>query len=169
MADPTLHEFMAQNRAQILELCVQKVKRATPDWDEGELAERFSALIDEVMRAQQQADGLPVTSPLPGRSETAARHGGRRQLRGYDISNVATDLGSISDTVGQLGAAQGMRFSAREYQVFNSSIDTAIASALDRYWTQSREQQHKLETERIGFLRTSCVMHFRPRACPFRS
>lgn len=152
MAHATLHEFMAQHRAELLDLCVQKVKRATPDWDEQELADRFSVLIDEVFRAQQQADGLPVTSPLPGRSEAAARYGGRRQMRGYAITNIATDVGSISDSVGQLGAAKGMSFSAREYQVFNQSIDTAVASALDQFWKQSRQQQEQLETERMGFL-----------------
>jgi signal transduction histidine kinase len=128
------------------------MKKVSPTWTEIDLEDGFGALIDEIARALQRDAGLPASSPLPGTSKTASRHGGQRQSRGYSIPKLALDIGSISDSVGQLAAEERLSFGAREYQVFNQCIDTAIASALEQFWSQSREQQENGEAERLGFL-----------------
>lgn len=147
----SMHEFMTANRPEILELCVQKMKRSAGR-TEAELAEGFDDFVDDVVRALQREAGMHVTSSLPGASEAASRLGGMRQSRGYPIWKLATDFGSLSDVIGQLASEKGVMFPAREYQVFNQCIDTSIAMALERFWTQSREQLANNEQERLGFL-----------------
>src|SRR5215203_3968213 len=108
MSDPSLHEFIDEHRREIVALCVQKMKQASPAWSETDLDTGFDGLMDEIVRALQRDAGFPVTSPLPGTSETAQRHGGYRQVRGYAIEKLATDIGSISDSVGQLAGEKGL-------------------------------------------------------------
>lgn len=151
MSEP-MHEFIARRRSEVLANCVQRMKTSMPAWSEADLEGGFGAVVDDVLAALQHEAGLPVTSQLPGRSEAALRHGGSRQSHGYPIAKVATDFGSVSDVLGQLASEEGLTFSAREYQVLNQSLDTAIASALDQFWTQSREQLATSEQERMGFL-----------------
>lgn len=159
MSGPALHEFIAQNREELLAMIVARMKKQSPERTDEELADGFRVIIDEIVRALQEHAGLPTTSPLPGKSQAAAQHGSQRQHRGYEIQKIPLDFGSISDSVGELGARQGLSFAADEYQVFNTCIDTAISSAIEQFSTQERQQQaddHQQRaddtTRRVGFL-----------------
>lgn len=149
---PALHEFMAAHRAEVLTACVNRLEAVSPDRSRDELAADLHLVIDEVIRALQEDAGLPVSSPLPGRSPTAAEHGRQRQQLGYEIEKLALDFGTISDSVGALGAERGLVFQSREYQVLDRCIDTAIASALEEYAAREREDQEDATAERIGRL-----------------
>jgi signal transduction histidine kinase len=147
-----LHEFMSQNREELLDVAVRKMKQTTPEWPSAELGKGFGIIIDEIIRALQHDAGLAANSPLPGKSEAASRHGADRQARGYAIEKIALDYGAISNAVGEVAAKKDLSFSGREYQVFNQCIDTAAATALEQFWNQAREQRHAEETTRVGFL-----------------
>ena len=127
------------------------MKASTPDWSD-ELAYGFDVLLDEIVRALRKESGFPSASPLPGNSDTARRLGSRRQAKGYEIAKIATDVGAISKSVGELGRRQGLSFSAAEYRVFNECIDTASASALDEFWNRAREQREHDDAARVGFV-----------------
>src|SRR5688572_19636981 len=144
-----LHEFMSQHREELTHLVLEDLQRSAPDTD---LTGGVRALIDEMIAALQRDAGLPAESPLPGRSATAKWLGGRRQAKGYAISRIAEDIGAISKMLGELGVREGLRFQAREYQVFNECIDTASASALEEYWDQAREQREEEELERVALV-----------------
>lgn len=152
MPSPTLHEFIGGHRDELVRLCVAKMHRRWPDREVLELESGFHALIDEVVRALQEDAGLPVSSPLPGKSETASRHGAERQAHGDQIENIPIQIGMISDSVGELGAREGLRFAAREYQVFNLCIDSAVASALEEFEQRASRSREAEATERIGFI-----------------
>jgi signal transduction histidine kinase len=141
-----LHEFMAQHRDELLRQVVSDLI-AEADAD---IASNVAGVIDEIIRALQHDAGMPVDSPLPGKSEIAEDLGSRRQARGYAISRIAKDIGAISNRVGELGHRHGLQFEARQYQVFNQCIDTATASALDEYSKQEREQREEGELERTA-------------------
>jgi signal transduction histidine kinase len=128
------------------------MKEHAPASKDDELAADFHTVIDEIVRALERDAGLGAQSPLPGKSAAASEHGGRRQRRGVAIHKIATDFGTISDTVGELAARQGFSFAAREYQIFDSCVDTAIASALEQFSTQARRQHEDDTAQRIGFL-----------------
>lgn len=152
MTTPPLHQFISDTRGEILALAVQKMKARSPEGTEGELAVEFDVVIEEIVGALRKDAGIPDPSPLPGKSAAASRVGGQRQSRGYAVEKIALHFGTISESVGELGARRGYRFGAQEYRIFNSCIDTAIASALEQYSEQEHEQQAADTVQRIGFL-----------------
>jgi signal transduction histidine kinase len=152
MSISSLHEFMSNNREELHAMCVRKVRALSPGRSSEELPNDFGLIIDEIVRALQRDAGLPVSSPLPGNSEAARRHGSGRQHDGVDLAKVSLDFGAISDSMGELAAARGLSFTAREYHVFNQCLDAAIASALEQFWNESLEQRENHVTERLGFI-----------------
>ena len=152
MTEATLHEFMSGCRDETLGLCIKRMREYAPERSEEELTADFHIIIDEIVRALQQNAGLPAHSPLPGKSPTATKHGGQRQLRGYAIETLARDFGSISDVVGELAANQGLSFDAHEYRTFNLCIDSAIGSALEEFSSQAQRQYEHQTAQRVGFL-----------------
>jgi signal transduction histidine kinase len=71
---------------------------------------------------------------------------------GYAIEKLALDFGTISDTVGELGAREGLSFAADEYHVFNQCIDTLTASALEQFSKLAHQQQERATAQRLGFI-----------------
>jgi signal transduction histidine kinase len=155
VASASLREFLATNRDRIRDLCVAKVQsrddaRAGPP--ETNVREQLSTVIDEIVRALESAQGLPVTSPLPGNSPTAARHGRQRQHLGYKIDVLNRDFGAIAEAVGELAGGEGLSFEAREYKIFDLCLDAAAGTAIEQYWNQARAALEHASTERVGFL-----------------
>ena len=144
-----LHEFMLQHRDELAHLVLDDMRIPASD---AEAVSGVHQLIDEMIAALQHEAGLPVASPLPGRSAAAKSLGGRRHARGYAVSKIAEDIGAISKRLGELGARQGLRFHAKEYKVFNECIDTASASALEAYGNQERERREEAELERVALV-----------------
>jgi signal transduction histidine kinase len=147
-----MHGFIAENREDILRLAVRDMKASSPEWSADELARGFDLLIDEIVGALRREAGLPSSSPLPGKSEVASSLGGRRQAKGYEIAKIATDIGAISNSIGELARRQSVTFASGEYQVFNQCIDNASAAALERFWNQASEQREHDEAARVGFV-----------------
>jgi len=142
---------MLEHRAEIEELCLRKMKQKAPR-TESHMPTEVSTVIDEIIRAIGRDQGLPESSPLPGKSAAAAQRGRRRRQLGSTIDKISYDFGSISDAVGEIGRRHGMKFDAGDYQVFNVCVDSAIASALEAYWNDAHEEQDYATIERVGFL-----------------
>jgi signal transduction histidine kinase len=149
---PSLRAFIASHRDEINAHCVRKLNAEVVGRSGVELAADLGVVLDEIIRALAQDEGLPETSPLPGNSPTAAQHGRRRQQLGYRIETIVHDFGVIADAVGELAARQGLSFEAHQYHVFNRCLDAAIGSALEQYWSEARAQQEHAATERVGLL-----------------
>jgi signal transduction histidine kinase len=147
-----LRAFLAQHRGEIRDLCVRKVQAQWPDRPGAELEADLATVIEEIVHALGREEGLPETSPLPGKSETAARHGRRRQELGYTIEVLARDFGAISESLGELAGREGLSFRAREYQVFNLCLDTLIGTAVEQYWNDARTKLEHATVERVGQL-----------------
>lgn len=152
MGGPTLHEFMNDHRDELFAMTAGKIKDHSPELNDEEVGADIQPILNEIVGALEREDGLPATSPLPGKSITAGHLGSLRQHRGYPIDKLALDLGSISDSLGELGARHGLSFTAREYQVFNTCIDNAVSSALDTFWNESVQQEESYSTKRVGLL-----------------
>jgi signal transduction histidine kinase len=152
MATVPLHEFMAAHRDELLAASVAELRSVSAQYTDDEVTSHLGLLLDEVIRALQKVAGLPVSSPLPQRSEAAASYGASRQRRGFAISNIARDLGSISKALGDVGMRGGASFTAADYRVFNECFDNALGSALEQYWVGARGQQEKEHAQYVGFL-----------------
>jgi signal transduction histidine kinase len=147
-----LHEFMATNRDELLAASVAELRDVSPQYTDEEVTRHLGLLLDEVTRALQKAAGIPVRSPLPETSPAAASYGASRQRRGFAITNIARDLGSISKALGEVGMRRGASFTAADYRLFDECFDNAMASALEQYWVRARGQQEKEHVEHVGFL-----------------
>jgi signal transduction histidine kinase len=91
---------------------------------------------------------MAARSPLPGKSASAIKHGRDRHRSGFHIASIVRDYGAVSDSIGELGAREELYFSAQEYRIFNQCLDSAVAAALEEYWTDARaEQEHKTRTQ----------------------
>jgi signal transduction histidine kinase len=149
---PSLRDFLAQHRDELRDLCVGKIRADWPRRPAEDLEADVGTVIDEIVRALGRAQGLPESSPLPGKSETAARHGRRRQELGYTIEVLTRDFGAISQSLGELAGHEGLCFGAREYQVFDMCLDTLIGTAVEQYWSDARAKIEHSSTERVGLL-----------------
>jgi signal transduction histidine kinase len=148
----SLRDFIATNREEIRAICLRKAQEASPARAPPDVEADLAIVVDEIVRALGHDEGLPETSPLPGKSETAARHGRRRQELGDTIEIIARDFGAISDAVGDLAGRSCLSFGAREYQIFNQCLDTAIGTAIEQYWSEARMQMEHATAERVGLL-----------------
>ena len=148
----SLRDFIATHREEIRVLCLRKAQTAWPDRPGADVEGDLAIVVDEIARALGHEQGLPETSPLPGKSETAARHGRRRQELGYTIEIITRDFGAISDAVGEIAGRECLSFGAREYQVFNQCLDTAIGTAIEQYWSEARTKMEHASAERVGLL-----------------
>jgi signal transduction histidine kinase len=148
----SLRDFIAAHREEIRLLCLSKARAASPARAGPDVEADLALVIDEIVRALGHEQGLPETSPLPGKSETAARHGRLRQELGDTIEIIARDFGAISDAVGELAGREGLWWSAREMQVFNQCLDTAIGTAIEQYWNEARAKMEHATAERVGLL-----------------
>ncbi len=147
-----LHEFMATNRDDLLAASVAELRSVSPQYTDEEVTRHLGLLLDEVIRALQQAAGIPVRSPLPDTSPVAASYGANRQRRGFAITNIARDLGAISKALGEVGMRRGASFTAADYRIFDECFDSAMAAAIEQYWVRARGQQEKEHAEYVGFL-----------------
>lgn len=152
MAGPSLHEFMSDHRGELFTMAAERIRDHSPELSDEEVSVGLDPMMDEIVGALERADGLPADSPLPAWSPTARNLGTERQHRGYSIDKLALDVGSISDSVGELGKQHGLSFSAKEYQVFNQCIDNAVSSAIDTFWSEAMQQYEHDSARRIGFL-----------------
>jgi signal transduction histidine kinase len=151
MTVASLHEFMASRHAELLAMSLDKLRELSSERTHEELAVDMGLIISEITAALQHAAGLPVQSSLPGRSEVARNYGEKRQRSGSDIAHLALEFGAISNSLGELGASQGLSFSAQEYRVFNQCLDSAVASALEQFSYVDQRQQDDGVTARLGF------------------
>jgi signal transduction histidine kinase len=149
-ADVPLHEFMSANRSRLLAMAVDKLKERAPERSDAQLLDGTPGVFDEIVKALRRADGLP---DLPPNAEKAgAELGGSKQRDQESIGMVAFGIGAISDVIGGLGASEGRRFDAREYQVFNQCIDVSTAAAIEEYEMLARTKQQYEHSKRVGFL-----------------
>jgi signal transduction histidine kinase len=148
--DVTLHEFMANNRAALLATVVEKVRRRAPGRPDEELLAGTGEVLDEIVKSLRRAAGVPDDTPKPDQAGISL---GRFRHESFDdISVVAFSIGAISDSLGELGGRQGLRFAAREYQVFNQAIDESTAAAIDEFQRRDRAVQRREHSKRVGFL-----------------
>jgi signal transduction histidine kinase len=147
-----LHEFMKNNRAELLRLVVLQLKRDAPDRPEEELAADLGRFIDEVADAvrtrDERGDGAARQSSP---SVYAARLGHERYQKGYPIGQTAKTLSALSVAVGELGGRESLAFAADEYRNFNETIDEAVATAIEQYAKDERDQ-HSVTSRQLGFV-----------------
>ena len=144
-----LHEFVTENREELIRRCRAKVEmRSIPPPTPAELEYGVPCFLDQLVDALQ--NHLSPSSEI-GRS--AARHGHDLKLQGFTVSQVVHDYGDVCQSITDLALQLNAPINVEDFRTLNRCLDDAIASAVTEY---GRGNQSVVDTEsddqRLGFL-----------------
>jgi signal transduction histidine kinase len=142
-----LHEFLTDQRDELIERCRLKVaRRRAPQATDAELEHGIPLFIDQLiktLRVEQTAEpmrsrkvsgpaggGQPVMSEIGG---TAAQHGRELLQHGFTVDQVVHDYGDLCQAVTELALEYGSPIKADEFRTLNRCLDNAIADAVTEY------------------------------------
>ena len=146
-----LYEFLAANRAELIERCRFKVaQRPRHGTSEAALEHGIPHFLDQIIKTLQvertpdpmasrkvsgpAGGGKPVFSEI---GETATRHGRELLQHGYTIDQVVHDYGDLCQAIMDLARERNAPFEIEEYGTLNRCLDNAIADAVTEF-----SQQH---------------------------
>jgi len=146
-----LHEFVADNREELIRRCRAKVEtRSIPPPTSAELEFGVPRFLDQLVDALR--NHLSSNSEI---SRSAERHGHDLQLQGFTVSQVVHDYGDVCQSITDLALRLNAPISVEDFRTLNRCLDDAIASAVTEY---GRGHQSLLDAnaarddERLGFL-----------------
>jgi signal transduction histidine kinase len=164
-----LHQFLTENRAELIDLCRSKVdERRASRPDDSALEFGIPRFLDqliktlEVEQTSEPMRSLKISGPPDGEpavSEiaiTAARHGGELLQQGFTVDQVVHDYGDLCQSITGLAYEQNVPIQADEFQTLNRCLDNGIADAVKEYDRQrdtllEHKNLHALN-ERLGAL-----------------
>lgn len=164
-----MQEFLAQNRADLIERCTAKVAKRQARKATSEQLQNgvplFIRQLESTLRAEAEgrvqdgnqmsgrAGGVKTTSEI-GRS--AAAHGEQLLKLGYTIDLVVHDYGDLCQAITELAFEREIPFSVSEFHTLNRCLDNAIADAVAAFANESdaenAKQHDEAENKRLGFL-----------------
>jgi signal transduction histidine kinase len=166
-----LHEFLSDNRADLIARCRAKVaKRPIPPPTAAELTYGIPIFLDQIIKTlkmEELADAVGSSAVSgaadPGRTpatseigESAAQHGGELHRKGFTVDQVVHDYGDLCQAVTDLAVQKPWPITPDEFRTLNRCLDNAIADAVTEFGIQ-REQTITTRAaqdsnERLGFL-----------------
>jgi signal transduction histidine kinase len=165
-----LHDFLAENHAELIDRCRAKVAlrqapRATPDEIEHGIP-LFLGQLTETLRAGHAAraagDSQPACTPdddkeLPSAMRAGAtEHGHELRKRGYTVNQVVHGYGDLCQAITELAIQERASVSSEDFKTLNGCLDNAIASAVTEFAREREEMISESESramsERLGFL-----------------
>ena len=165
-----LHQFLANNRANLIARCIEKVgkrpkRAATPK----QLKNGIPMFIDQLTRtleAEQRNEdetSLQISGPAGGDASnlsemgiSAAAHGKALLHLGYSVDQVVHDYGDLCQAITDLAFERDAPFSVDEYRTLNRCLDNVMADAVTEFSAQRdaslTAEQGLKENEQLGFL-----------------
>jgi signal transduction histidine kinase len=164
-----LHEFLTENRADLILRCHLKVaKRLAPKGGAGSLDHGIPRFLDQLIKTlqlEQSSDpvrGLRVSGPSgggPAASEiavTAALHGRELSAQGFTVDQVVHDYGDLCQAITDLAAERDTPIDNDEFRTLNRCLDNGIADAVTEYVFQRdsgfESKNVTALNEQLGFL-----------------
>jgi signal transduction histidine kinase len=164
-----LYEFLAANRAELIERCRLKVaKRLAPKPANAELAHGIPRFLDQLIKTLQveqtsqpmlsrkvsgPSGGGPVASEI---GITASLHGRELSQQGFTVDQVVHDYGDLCQAITELACERSASIEIDEFRTLNRCLDNGIADAVTEYAFQrgslAEENSVKSLNERLGFL-----------------
>jgi len=136
MLPPMLHEFLSENRTEILERSRTKlVGRGAPTPTASELENGLPLFLDQLV-AVLRAKNAGQSEDHRSVSASATLHGGQLLRMGLTVGQVVQDYGSICQSVTEVADQRDFVISADEFNTFNQCLDDAIAQAVTAYQSQ---------------------------------
>lgn len=146
-----LHEFITQNREDIITRCRAKVAtRSMPPPSEAEINHGVPLFLDQLVEMLRSGGGTGEID------KSAGQHGHDLLLQGFTVSQVVHDYGDVCQTVTDLALETNAPIDTEDFRTLNRCLDDAIASAVTMYTRESQQSHSDKSTdrdnERVGFL-----------------
>jgi signal transduction histidine kinase len=163
-----MHDFLANNRAELVERCRAKVaQRPTRAATEEQLRNGVPLFLDQLIRTlrveqtSQPMDSRNISGPSGGGATlseigvSAAQHGRELLKLGFSVDQVVHDYGDLCQAITDLAYERDAPFLIDEFRTLNRCLDNAIADAVTEFSYQrdfSIADEQAIETnERLGF------------------
>jgi signal transduction histidine kinase len=164
-----LHEFLTDNRIELIERCRSKVaQRLAPKATDEEMEHGIPLFLDQLiktLRMEQTMDPMQsrrVSGPSGGGNsalseigETAARHGLELLQHGFTIDQVVHDYGDLCQAITDLAFQLNAPFEVDEFRTLNRCLDNGIADAVTEFNYQRdsmvADEQAQALNQRLGF------------------
>jgi signal transduction histidine kinase len=143
-----LHEFLTENRSEIIARCRAKVTtRRSPPPTDVELDHGVPLFLDQLIDTLRRE---LRSSPEIG--ESATKHGNELLLRGFTVDQVVHDYGDVCQAVTELAGEVDAPITTDEFRTLNKCLDDAIADAVTEHGRQHDRVISDEQTERLGVL-----------------
>jgi signal transduction histidine kinase len=163
-----LHDFLTENRGELIERCRTKVaQRPAPAATEAELQHGITLFLDQIIKTlkAEEAAHLKESQRMSGRAGgvnaifsemgAAAKEHGRELLQsGFTIDQVVHDYGDLCQSITDLAVELNVPISNNEFRTLNRCLDNAIAVAATEFNAQRDNvfgDKDAQETVRLGF------------------
>jgi signal transduction histidine kinase len=141
-----LHEFITENRAEIIALCRLKLAgRAVPHTTPAELKNGVPLFLDQLAEILR----LHTASSLGVRG-SAILHGDELHRQGFTVGQVVNDYGDICQSITELALERKAPIQTDEFRTLNKCLDDAIANAVTEFSKQRDHQTSSEGKERLG-------------------
>ncbi len=139
-----LHEFITENRAELIARCRSKIAtRAAPRPTDQELEQGVPLFLDQLTETLRS----PL-SPSAAIEDSAAKHGRVLLNSGFTVAQVVHDYGGICQSITELAGEMAAAITPNEFKTLNLCLDNAIAGAVTEYGRVRQDEG----TERLGRL-----------------
>jgi signal transduction histidine kinase len=143
-----LHEFLTENRGELIARCEARVaRRRSPRPTGTELDHGVPLFLDQVIDTLRRE---LRTTPQIGKSAT--KHGNELLRRGFTVDQVVRDYGDVCQSVTELAGELNVPITTDEFRTLNKCLDDAIADAVTEHGRQHDQFVSDEHTERLGLL-----------------
>jgi signal transduction histidine kinase len=163
-----MHEFLTENRGELIERCRMKVaQRPAPKATTEELDHGITLFLDQIiktLKAEESAQGgesqrlsgsaSGVDAVLSEMGIGAKEHGRELLQHGFTIEQVVHDYGDLCQAVTDLAVELNAPISNDEFRTLNRCLDNAIAVAATEFTAQRDNMfadKDANANERLGF------------------
>lgn len=155
-----LHEFLTQNRDELVKRCRTRVsKRPAPSPTAIELEHGIPLFLDQLIGMLRTELAAPFDGPTHAGTAleaSAGKHGNEFFRKGFTVDQVVHDYGDLCQSVTELAAEANAPITVDEFRTFNRCLDNAIADAVTAFGhardkTISAEGSQEIN-ERLGSL-----------------
>lgn len=152
-----LRDFIAANRAELIERCRLRVaKRRAPRPTPHELEYGVPLFVDQLAVILGGSDPSRAEAEDAEMDRTAGEHGKELLRHEFTIEQVVHDYGDLFQVITGLAVEKGKSITVPEFSVLHRRLDEAIAAAVGE-WSRGREidigSHHTTHlNERLGML-----------------
>lgn len=163
-----MHEFLTENRGELIERCRMKVaQRPAPRATAEELDHGITLFLDQIIKtleaeeSAQCGESRRMSGPASGVDAVfsemgigAKEHGRELLQNGFTIEQVVHDYGDLCQSVTDLAVELNAPLSNDEFRTLNRCLDNAIAVAAAEFSAQRDNMfadKDATANERLGF------------------